>query len=68
MTKVMDPVCGMRLYPDRAPYGSRYRDRTYYLCSPYRKRAFDAGPERYPERNRGHHHRISWKWRPERPG
>ncbi len=68
MTQVMDPVCGMHLYPDRAPYESLYRGETYYLCSPYCKRAFDAEPERYLERNRGHHHRSSWKRRRERPG
>jgi YHS domain-containing protein len=42
---VTDPVCGMRIDPAKAAGKSEYKGTTYYFCSDYCKRTFDANPE-----------------------
>jgi len=42
---VTDPVCGMQIDPAKAAGKSEYKGTTYYFCSDYCKRKFDADPE-----------------------
>jgi len=43
--KAVDPVCNMALNPDKAGGRSEYKGKTYYFCSDYCKKTFDANPE-----------------------
>ena len=43
----IDPVCGMRVAPERAAGKSDYQGKTYYLCSRGCLAKFEADPERY---------------------
>ena len=43
--KVMDPVCGMEVDPDRAAGHSEHAGQTYHFCSAGCKARFDAEPE-----------------------
>ncbi len=43
----LDPVCGMRVDPDRAAGKSTYMGETYYFCSPGCKTKFENNPERF---------------------
>jgi Cu+-exporting ATPase len=43
--QAVDPICGMTVDPAKAAGKSRYKGVTYYFCSDYCKRKFDAGPE-----------------------
>jgi Cu+-exporting ATPase len=45
--KVTDPVCGMQVEPAKAAGKSEYKGQTYYFCSDYCKRRFDAAPESF---------------------
>ena len=48
-----DPVCGMRVDPDRARsrgLHSRHADDDYYFCGPGCKAAFDQHPEDFARR------------------
>jgi YHS domain-containing protein len=42
-----DPVCGMKVDPEQAPYKSEYRGKTYYFCSLSCKEQFEQEPEGY---------------------
>ncbi len=42
---VTDPVCGMQIDPAKAGGKSEYKGTTYYFCSDYCKKTFDANPE-----------------------
>jgi len=44
---VKDPVCGMRVDPEKAPAKSEYKGKTYYFCAPGCKAAFEKDPEKY---------------------
>jgi P-type Cu+ transporter len=48
----MDPVCGMRVDPGKAPQGE-FESNTYYFCCTGCKQKFDAHPEVYA-RQAGH--------------
>jgi Cu+-exporting ATPase len=43
----IDPVCGMKVNPERAAGRSEYMGKTYYFCNLNCKREFDADPEKY---------------------
>ncbi len=43
--KVVDPVCGMQLDAAKTTLKSDYKGKTYYFCSDYCKKTFDANPE-----------------------
>ena len=42
---VTDPVCGMQIDPAKATNKTEYKGKTYYFCSDYCKKSFDANPE-----------------------
>ncbi len=42
---VTDPVCGMQIDPAKAFSKTEYKGTTYYFCSDYCKKTFDANPE-----------------------
>lgn len=42
-----DPVCGMRVVPERAAAQAHYRGETYYFCSAHCASAFEREPARY---------------------
>lgn len=46
-TKVVDPVCGMSMTPDRAIATRVVAGRTVYLCSPACIMKFDRDPARF---------------------
>src|SRR6185503_11300029 len=43
----LDPVCGMRVVPERAAARYEYKGTTYYFCSPGCLAKFRVDPERY---------------------
>jgi P-type Cu+ transporter len=45
--KVLDPVCGMWVDPEKARGSTEYRGKTYYFCSPHCVEKFKAQPEQY---------------------
>lgn len=45
MTK--DPVCGMTLSEEKAPFTSEYEGEVYRFCGEGCKERFDRNPERY---------------------
>jgi Cu+-exporting ATPase len=51
VTKVVDPVCGMKIDPARAAGSSRYGGETIYFCSKGCKAKFDADPAAYTKNN-----------------
>lgn len=42
-----DPVCQMRIQPEKCKLVSRYQGKAYYFCSPGCQKAFDLAPEQY---------------------
>jgi Cu+-exporting ATPase len=46
-THTTDPVCGMRVEPQRAAARVEYRGQTYYFCKPGCAEKFRAMPERF---------------------
>ncbi len=51
--KVTDPVCGMRISPDKAASTVDYKGKTYYFCTDACRTQFEAAPERYVPDSRG---------------
>ena len=45
--RVLDPVCGMRIFPEDAAATSVHNGTTYYLCALVCKQRFDAEPAQY---------------------
>lgn len=45
--RVLDPVCGMWVDPEKARGSAEYKGKTYYFCSPRCVEKFKAEPERY---------------------
>ena len=56
--ETLDPVCGMKVDPQKAAGESDYSWQRYYFCSVGCKRVFDAEPQKYvqPEDHVGHDH------------
>ncbi|MDQ6739693.1 MAG: YHS domain-containing protein [Actinomycetota bacterium] len=50
---VTDPVCGMKIDPQKAAGQSEYQGRTYYFCSAGCKRKFDENPHQYAGQQAG---------------
>jgi YHS domain-containing protein len=46
-TRVVDPVCGMKIDKAQARATSEFRGETYYFCSPNCKELFDKDPITY---------------------
>jgi len=42
-----DPVCGMKVDPEKAQFESQYAGKTYNFCSRECKIKFDEKPEQY---------------------
>ena len=42
-----DPVCKMKVEPERAAAKASYQGKTYYFCSPSCHKTFTAHPEKY---------------------
>ena len=47
MAAVKDPVCGMTLDSEKAPYHLAHEDHTHYFCSKECLQKFEADPARY---------------------
>jgi P-type Cu+ transporter len=47
MNNVIDPVCGMKVDPDKAVGSSAYEGQKYYFCSRGCETKFDADPKKY---------------------
>ena len=47
MGEVVDPVCGMKVDPQRAAATSEHAAKLYYFCSPSCKKQFDKDASRY---------------------
>jgi len=45
--RVVDPVCGMMVDPERAAGHVDHAGKTYYFCSKVCKTKFDANPTQY---------------------
>ena len=44
---VLDPVCGMRVLPEKARGSSEYKGKKYFFCSTSCAERFKAEPERF---------------------
>jgi len=44
---VKDPVCGMGLMEEKAPFKYEYKGRPYYFCGQGCKERFEHDPEKY---------------------
>jgi len=42
-----DPVCGMKVGEETAPYRSEHEGKTFFFCSQGCKAAFDKSPGKY---------------------
>jgi P-type Cu+ transporter len=47
---VIDPVCGMKVDPSRAPAKAEHSGQTFYFCNPHCAERFRQEPERYLDR------------------
>jgi|Deesub1362B_J571_1020462.scaffolds.fasta_scaffold00749_9 Cu+-exporting ATPase len=59
--KIIDPVCGMEIDPEKAAAKVEYQGKTYYFCAVGCKTAFERDPEKYlkkehKEHEHGEHH------------
>lgn len=54
--KVIDPVCGMSVVPDKAKGNSEYQGKHYYFCSTKCKQRFDADPQAFLDTPSAHQH------------
>lgn len=43
----IDPVCGMKVDPEKTKYKILYRGRIYYFCSRHCLKKFEENPELY---------------------
>jgi len=43
----LDPVCGLRINPNRAYAKVDYKGEVYYLCCPLCQSTFENDPEKY---------------------
>jgi YHS domain-containing protein len=48
-TKIIDPVCGMDLQPDRTKLVSVHNGLSYWFCAETCRRAFEEEPNKYLE-------------------
>ena len=58
MSTEIDPVCGMKVDPEKAVGSSRHDGKMYYFCSRGCEAKFDAGPDTYTSpdyKPSGHH-------------
>jgi Cu+-exporting ATPase len=57
----IDPVCKMKVDPEKAAVKAEYQGQTYYFCAPGCKAAFEKDPAKYLEATgggEGHHHHM----------
>jgi Cu+-exporting ATPase len=56
---VIDPVCKMKVDPEKAAAKTEYQGQTYYFCAPGCKTAFEKEPDKYLKAasGGGEHHR-----------
>jgi len=45
----IDPVCFMKVSPDKRDFMLTYKMRTYYFCAEGCRKAFEANPDKYLE-------------------
>jgi YHS domain-containing protein len=45
----IDPVCLMKVAPDKKEFKFTYKMRTYYFCAESCRQAFEANPDKYLE-------------------
>jgi len=45
----VDPVCLMKVAPDKKDFTFTYKMRTYYFCAEFCRQAFEANPDKYLE-------------------
>ncbi len=50
MPSVVDPVCGAKVDPEKTPYKTVYKGKTYYFCCPMCMEKFESNPEKYVKR------------------
>jgi len=48
--KVLDPVCGMQVDPEKTPHHAEHAGRTFHFCSAGCRSKFVAEPAKYPEK------------------
>ncbi len=48
--KVIDPVCGMEVDPEKASEKADYQGHTYFFCAPGCKVQFEQEPNSYLEK------------------
>ena len=60
-SKVIDPICGMEVDPEKAEWRSSYNGCTYSFCAEGCWRAFEADPEKYAHQTT--HKHFKWWFR-----
>ncbi|OGF69139.1 hypothetical protein A3H65_00965 [Candidatus Giovannonibacteria bacterium RIFCSPLOWO2_02_FULL_45_14] len=46
-----DPVCGLKINPQKAKFSSKIGEQSYYFCSGECKKKFDLDPHKYSNSN-----------------
>lgn len=46
---LMDPVCGMKVFPGNSAFVGKYQGRSYYFCAEGCRKAFESNPTKYLE-------------------
>jgi YHS domain-containing protein len=46
---IIDPVCGMKVNPNKTDIMTTYQGQDYYFCAEGCRREFEANPKRYRE-------------------
>jgi YHS domain-containing protein len=46
---LIDPVCFMKVAPDKKDFMFTYQMKTYYFCAESCRKAFEANPDKYLE-------------------
>ncbi|MDE3137775.1 MAG: heavy metal translocating P-type ATPase [Acidobacteriota bacterium] len=51
--EVTDPVCGMKVRPEKAAASYEYKEKTYYFCCPGCRTKFEADPDKFLNKHAG---------------
>jgi Cu+-exporting ATPase len=52
-TEAIDPVCGMKVKPEKAAASCEYKGKAYYFCCPGCRTKFEADPEKFLNKSAG---------------
>jgi YHS domain-containing protein len=57
----VDPVCGMKVDPEKAVQTADYEGRTYFFCAESCRKEFENQPQKYLQTSQGTKRKSIWK-------